>query len=273
MNSNTQNVQDKPSASGAQNWKKSYSDLSRQETAEFDGTTPHESTPQNTEKSYFRHLPPKTTNQDQQPIKRPPRQPWNNTTATIETSNILRRENITKQIDVSSSLASTRAASFDNRRYTRTPDKKPQLQIDIPKFSTDQKSVADARARYHPSRETSRSRNQERGPTVVLAKNKEVEMKHDLAQNIIELINQNEKMLVESDSKLSSYLNQSLANSKPSCMSLVDSMRKQYNQRLQNLSKIFELIELRRGPSASQDLLETVYQTPKSLCKTIDFSN
>lgn len=240
--------------------------ISRQETAEFDSSShPELQTPLNS-RLPISQLPPKIPQlplPDSQAPKRPIRQPWNNKEAVIETTNILKPENI-KKVDLS--IASTRTCSLENRRYARTPEKRPNLLIDIPKFSTDHKM-------HSTTGNTQTNLRKSENEIKVLVKNKEVEMKHQLAQSIIELINQNEKLLGESNSKLQGYLGRSLADNPTSCLGLVDSLKKQWMQRLKNLSKIFELIDSRREASIPQDLLESVYQTPRSLCRTINFTN
>ena len=80
-------------------------------------------------------------------------------------------------------------------------------------------------------------------------------------------------MLKESDSRLNSYLNKSYGTPALTCTVLLDSLRKQYTERLLNIQKVFELVDSRRSPALSQDLIETVYQTPRSLTKVgFDFN-
>lgn len=108
--------------------------------------------------------------------------------------------------------------------------------------------------------------------TRVIVKDLEVELKHTLAQQIIELINENEKLLIVSDSKLSGYLSKSQSNPSSSCLKLVASLQTDWKNRVCNIKKMFDLIGQRREASVPQNLLQTVYKTPKSLSKTIEFS-
>ena len=188
--------------------------------------------------------------------KKPPRTPWRNTELTVETRDFLRsspKREIPpngKQQTAQNSNLTTRPASVDGARYAKTPEKKRRLEIDT--------SNLNSSAQNNPCQ------------TLMYVKNKEVEYKHELAQSVIELIYQNEKSLAESDSRLTAYLNRSL-NAVPSdCLTVVEGLKKQWVQRVRNLSKIFELIDSRRTASLPQDLLESVYHTPKSVSKTLE---
>ena len=153
-------------------------------------------------------------------LKRPPRNPWQNKDIQVEVTKIARRPSISK-VNVNISAITTRTTSMEQKRYAKTPDKRPNLRIDIPKYATDEKQVAVA----------------------LLVQNKEIKMKHELAQSIIELINLNEKSLVEADSKLNGFLNKSMAGTSGNPLVLIESLKKQWVCRLQNLSKIFDLID------------------------------
>ena len=109
----------------------------------------------------------------------------------------------------------------------------------------------------------------------VLAVDKELEMKHELAQQIIELINENERTLIASDSKLTAYLSRTSQSKSTatSCLKLVDSLEKDWMSRFKNIAKVFELINSKRDSSEPADLLLTFFKTPKSLSKTFDFSH
>ena len=175
---------------------------------------------------------------------------------TVETRDFLRSspkrdlQLIPKQQVAQLSALSTRPASVDGGRYAKTPEKKRNLEIDT--------SQLNASTQAAPSR------------TLLFVKNREAESKHELAQAVIELISQNEKSLAESDSRLTAYLNRSLNAVPADCLAVVEGLKKQWVQRIRNLSKIFELIDARRTASLPQDLLEAVYHTPKSVSKTLE---
>lgn len=188
--------------------------------------------------------------------KKPPRTPWRNTEMTVETRDFLRSspkrelQLVPKQQSAQLSALTTRPASVDGGRYAKTPEKKRKLEIDT--------SNLNASTQGEPSR------------AVLFVKNREAECKHELAQSVIELISQNEKSLAESDSRLNAYLNRSLNAVPADCLAVVEGLKKQWVQRIRNLSKIFELIDARRTASLPQDLLEAVYHTPKSVSKTLE---
>ncbi len=107
----------------------------------------------------------------------------------------------------------------------------------------------------------------------MIFKNLEVETKHELAQQIIEIINENERRLQTSDAKLNVYLEKSQNfNQAQNCLQLIDCLRNDWKARLLNISRMLELINLRGTASLPQNLLETVFKTPKSLSKTVDFT-
>lgn len=151
------------------------------------------------------------------------------------------------------SMASTRASSMDGRRYAKNVLQTPPLDLKRLKSSSNANSRAGSQERADP----------------LLVKNKQVEMKHKLAQDIIELINKNERILSESDTRLNAYLNKSMSCSPANCLTLVSHLKQQWVDRLKNLGQIFELIECRREGMNPQALLETVYQTPRSLSESL----
>lgn len=104
-----------------------------------------------------------------------------------------------------------------------------------------------------------------------LAINLEVEMKHDLAQQAIAILNENERILQIADSKLTSFLDRSVPHKNLSCLPLLAHLEKDWRQRISNIAKVFDLIKSKREPSLPEDLLETILKTPKSLAKTIQF--
>lgn len=107
----------------------------------------------------------------------------------------------------------------------------------------------------------------------LLFKNLEVEGRHELAQQIIEIINDNERRLQASDAKLNVYLENSFASESPAnCLHLLDGLQGDWKVRLLNIGRIMELINMRGSAMNPQNLLETVFKTPKSLSKTIDFA-
>lgn len=180
--------------------------------------------------------------------KRPPRNPFRNTEMTIET----RKFEMTapKQVITTSTAASTRTSSLDNSRIGKPSERPKQVsKIDLG-FLTRQNSAKE-----------------------VFVKNKEAEAKHHLAQQIVDMINRNEKNLQDSDTRLKAYLNQSMGSGKISCITVVDFLRSQWKTRIKNLSAIFELIENRRSAAIPADLLEAVYQTPRSLTQSMELHN
>jgi len=104
---------------------------------------------------------------------------------------------------------------------------------------------------------------------------KEAEMRHELAQQIIELIGSNERLLLQGDSKLLSYLNRApgQGGQSSSCLQLVDSLRQDWINRTHNLRTLFSLIHSLRFPSLPQDLLQTVLKSPLNLNRTIDLAS
>jgi len=193
--------------------------------------------------------------------RKPPKKPWRNTEVTLESQEMERMalKVFSKTPRCSEGDYSERHSSVGNKRYARTPERRKV-------------SVNEDNSLYLLNEEPTPKREANNTGTYMLAVNREVEMKHSLAQAIIELIGQNEKILTESDSRLNSYLNKSFNTEPPSCTGLVDFLRKQWVQRLKNLSSIFELIDKRREAALPQELLDTVYQTPRSLTKTYELN-
>ena len=101
---------------------------------------------------------------------------------------------------------------------------------------------------------------------VLLTKDKRVETTHRLAQDLIGLLGQNERLLHETDTKLKTYLNDSVRSADcTSSLELVSCMRKAFKSRVENIGKMFKLMEMVKGPNLPQDVAEVVFQTPRSL--------
>ena len=180
---------------------------------------------------------------------RPPKMPWKNNEVTTETKPIDRTYKKTDLSSKNSTTHSTRPSSVDINRYagpTQLKEVRKKLELNL-----------------------TETNNNHQHAGVLFVKNKETQLKHELAQSIIELIHDNERLLAESTSKLNSYLISSV-NTKPgSCLLLVENLRKQWQTRISNLTKIFELVDSRKSASIPQHLFEVVYQTPRSLSKSI----
>lgn len=166
-------------------------------------------------------------------------------------------------------------AAFKERKSSM-PAKFPHFSQDFKSKVSQLKSGSQVKRRKSIAIDTSDSGMLPSRPDTkrVLAVDREIEMKHQLAQQIIELINDNERCLTVSDSKLTAYLGRSSQGRQNagSCLMLVDSLERDWMTRFKNIAQIFELISSRRDPSLPADLLLTFFKTPKSLSKTFDFS-
>ena len=109
----------------------------------------------------------------------------------------------------------------------------------------------------------------------MLLKNREREERHEMAREIIDLINENERILETSSFSLGDFLRRyqlqpatGSSNSDP----IIRCLRSGFQARLDNLKKMFEVIEMKRTPAHHQELLDTVYKTPKSLAQSLQFN-
>ena len=148
------------------------------------------------------------------------------------------------------------------------PAFKPSFVNKIAKLKT---RVHDARTRLDSRVNSSTTTPEKNVRRRFLALNLEVEMKHDFAQQVIEIINENERVLLSADSKLSSFLDHAYHQKAHSTLAMLENLQTDWRLRIKNLATIFDFISARRRPSVPQNLLETILKTPKSLARTTNF--
>lgn len=134
---------------------------------------------------------------------------------------------------------------------SRTPLRKKHLNLNI-ESTTDREGSAE-------------SKNLSRR---VLCKNIETELRHEIAQQIVELINDNERVLGTSNDLLNGFLDRSVQHPHLDTARVLNILQTDRNTRLKNLSLVAELVLKRALPNQAQDLLQALLKTPKSGLKT-----
>jgi len=116
------------------------------------------------------------------------------------------------------------------------------------------------------------SRTPTRGNKLVIQKNDEVEIRHNLAQSVISIINSNEKLLLGSTQRLNKFLNEGQLDKSSDTSIFLTNIRSDWVDRMKNIAKIFKKIELVNKKSMADDLRDLVMKTPESFDRSVMFS-
>ena len=110
------------------------------------------------------------------------------------------------------------------------------------------------------------------GHKLLIEKNDEVEIRHEMAQSVISIINANEKLLLDSTKRLNKFLNEGQIDRSSDTSLLLTNVRADWVDRMKNIARIFRKIELVNKKQMADDLRDLVMKTPESFDRSVRFT-
>lgn len=200
----------------------------------------------------------------------------------------------------------SKQASF---QYTTTDTNNPQMKQKMVHLGTTKKTTKDlmgavdlstpsqnslklranmsTTAEYKHHRGTPDSENEEELPRVMQSAQKnqcikkrlfletdsEVQLRHTLAQDVITIINENERLLSESSKRLTKFLTEGEIYRSEDTSLFLNNFRGDWVDRMKNIAKIFKKIGVVAKGNVADDLRDMVMKTPESFHRSMVFNN
>ena len=104
-------------------------------------------------------------------------------------------------------------------------------------------------------------------PVMLMETNTETAIRHELAQRVIAIVNDNERLLANSAKRLDKFLAEGMLDRSSDTSLFIDKMRADWIGRMKNIAKIFKEIELVNKCSLPDDARDMVMKTPQSMSR------
>lgn len=118
----------------------------------------------------------------------------------------------------------------------------------------------------------SAQKNQSIKKQLFLETDSEVQMRHTLAQDVIGVINENERLLSESSKRLTKFLTEGQIYRSEDTTLFLNNFRGDWVERMKNIAKIFKKIGVVAKGNVADDLRDMVMKTPESFQRSMVFN-